>query len=466
MNGDELLFSDNLSEEELERLLAELEKEDSVDNTQGTDKQGQQTDHTKDRERPSATQPLTKKVVEPNSKPINRSDDWVNQLLDDDESKDDRIGDIQNKEELALKEDAGLDLSDFNLETDFDLGATDITNQNKESTTNENASLDNGLTALNLDDEWDSFEVPEVVQEPELLEESVVITGNVLKTETDLADNNLQSNNLQDNHPQSNNLEGENLQGTELDVVFDTELTDTNEVERSSPSISITVGKPQKESEFPMVDTVNNDTQEQTIQVQGQAIHEQADITENANKTDQISRTKISPNLDKFINNDIKVTDAKVEIVQKSAVVEEHQSADLVKDKLAERRQQDNDSNLPIIHPNVKKNTDKLEYLKESHELQDAVDHIQGQIKIIKKQLRAIKDNLYDLTDASADMISQTRHLQKRCKDDFSVSYEQMHQLREQIIQTRKDIGDLPSKLDLVEEAMETDLYTAETRNL
>ncbi len=536
MRGDELLFSDNLTEEELERLLAELEKEDSVDGEQtkndtinSSTPSTNQSIHLQKEQHPSVTQPLTKKVIEHQSKPIDRSDDWVAELLDDEtasnEAKDvstssqNSTPDIEipntqgataqkstknsasnlTTDDCIAEQSIALDLSDFDLESDFnldDVSSSDIKlNVNTKSDTTDNSN--DILSNLDISEEWDNFEIPEV-------EAPAIITGNVLH------DNSRKKTTAVNSQADTNTLDNQSLSDKNS---IETEQSDNHLVDNGTQEIQVQETQTQKVKLQDDKTQKEDSTKLSAPNISISVSKEQAPKTEEnyhqdselASPTDHI-KTKITPNLDKFIKEAQEVQQAVVqeEIVIEEPIIDKDLIAEpiagestiekpiieapaevaMVKETVVEEFTKTNVEETPTqplqpaqplnnkelddtqAQPTTTKIMQEPDYLKYSESLQNSVAHIQTQIKALKMQLRIIKDTLYDLTDTSAEMISQTRNLQKHCKDDFSVSYEQMHQLREQIIQTRKDIGDLPSKLDLVEEAMETDLYAAETRNL
>lgn len=89
---------------------------------------------------------------------------------------------------------------------------------------------------------------------------------------------------------------------------------------------------------------------------------------------------------------------------------------------------------------------------------------VSADMQSFKSQLHQITLQFHELGTLSSRLMQQLRHLQSDSNDDFSVTYEQMLELRSHLVATKKQASDLPSLLDVAEEALESEMYVAQTR--
>lgn len=91
-------------------------------------------------------------------------------------------------------------------------------------------------------------------------------------------------------------------------------------------------------------------------------------------------------------------------------------------------------------------------------------EQISADMHSFKTQLHQLTLQFHELGTLSSRLVQQLRHLQSNSTEDFSVTYEQMLELRSHLVDTKKQASDLPSLLDVAEEALESDMYVAQTR--
>jgi|26BtaG_2_1085354.scaffolds.fasta_scaffold06010_3 hypothetical protein len=91
-------------------------------------------------------------------------------------------------------------------------------------------------------------------------------------------------------------------------------------------------------------------------------------------------------------------------------------------------------------------------------------EQISADMHSFKTQLHQLTLQFHELGTLSSQLVQQLRHLQSNSTEDFSVTYEQMLELRSHLVDTKKQASDLPSLLDVAEEALESDMYVAQTR--
>jgi len=91
-------------------------------------------------------------------------------------------------------------------------------------------------------------------------------------------------------------------------------------------------------------------------------------------------------------------------------------------------------------------------------------EQVSADMHSFKTQLHQLTLQLHELGTLSSRLVQQLRHLQSHSTEDFSVTYEQMLELRSHLVATKKQASDLPSLLDVAEEALESDMYLAQTR--
>lgn len=100
----------------------------------------------------------------------------------------------------------------------------------------------------------------------------------------------------------------------------------------------------------------------------------------------------------------------------------------------------------------------------ESPEIQQVSQQIASDLLQLKTHMHLLTLQFHELGNLSSRLMSQLRQLQSGSADDFSITYEQMHELRRQLVTTKQQAGTMPSLLDLVEEALESELFVAQTR--
>ncbi|CAM4006622.1 hypothetical protein PSAR109036_04095 [Psychrobacter arenosus] len=91
-------------------------------------------------------------------------------------------------------------------------------------------------------------------------------------------------------------------------------------------------------------------------------------------------------------------------------------------------------------------------------------EQVSADMHSFKTQLHHLTLQFHELSTLSSRLVQQLRHLQSNSTEDFSVTYEQMLELRSHLVDTKKQASDLPSLLDVAEEALESDMYVAQTR--
>lgn len=116
-------------------------------------------------------------------------------------------------------------------------------------------------------------------------------------------------------------------------------------------------------------------------------------------------------------------------------------------------------SNLPVRPAPVQKLP-----LTQSSALKQTVSLIELEMQQLQALCHQMMPQFDQLSNLSANLIKHLRQLQRDSSDDFSISYEQIHDLRKQIVAARQQATLLPSLLDIADEALESELYIAETR--
>jgi hypothetical protein len=91
-------------------------------------------------------------------------------------------------------------------------------------------------------------------------------------------------------------------------------------------------------------------------------------------------------------------------------------------------------------------------------------EQVSADMQSFKSQLHQLTLQFHELGTLSSRLMQQLRHLQSDSTDDFSVTYEQMLELRSHLVATKKQASNLPSLLDVAEEALESEMYVAQTR--
>lgn len=89
------------------------------------------------------------------------------------------------------------------------------------------------------------------------------------------------------------------------------------------------------------------------------------------------------------------------------------------------------------------------------------LEKIQTDIDELKRKLHAMSTEYYNAATDSATLIGQLRELESGTADDFTGTYTQARELRKILIDARKLFTELPITIDMLEEALETDLYAA-----
>lgn len=92
----------------------------------------------------------------------------------------------------------------------------------------------------------------------------------------------------------------------------------------------------------------------------------------------------------------------------------------------------------------------------------DAFNNIDDQLRSFKQQMQEIGEQSNALHELSSKMMADLRQLQQTGANDFSITYEQMYQLQDGLLATRRAYNALPNFYDSVTQAWENDLYTAQ----
>lgn len=103
--------------------------------------------------------------------------------------------------------------------------------------------------------------------------------------------------------------------------------------------------------------------------------------------------------------------------------------------------------------------------LSDSAELQHISEQVSSEMLQLKTHLHLLTLQFHELGNISARLMKHLRSLQSDCVDDFSITYEQMLELRSHLVATKQQAGTMPSLLDLAEEALESEMYVAQLRN-
>ena len=118
----------------------------------------------------------------------------------------------------------------------------------------------------------------------------------------------------------------------------------------------------------------------------------------------------------------------------------------------------------PVEQPDIAPLPTATLRLNDSAELQQTSQQVTSDILQLKSHLHLLTLQFHELSNVTARVMNALRQLQSGCKDDFSVTYEQMQELRSQLVSSKQQAGQLPSLLDLVEEALESEMYVAQMR--
>ena len=100
----------------------------------------------------------------------------------------------------------------------------------------------------------------------------------------------------------------------------------------------------------------------------------------------------------------------------------------------------------------------------ETPDTQQLSEQVSADLQSFKAQLHQLTLQFHELGNLSSRLMQQLRYLQSNSTEDFSVTYEQMLELRSHLVTTKKQASDLPSLLDVAEEALESDMFVAQTR--
>ncbi len=466
MSHEDILFSDNLTEEELNQLLKELEEEEIHE------KEANKTDSNAiDKDKTNQLEQVTSIVSDDSlDNVVNSTDDWTAQLLLDDENEQKTVKVVEKiatekVEELDLSMDKNEEIeSTNNLPSeneviDFDLADLSMdVDEFLDSNTLNSDFLDtmdglekNKIINITDDEKTEEHEMTEVLIDSDSdhanLDHANEVANATTESEKTITDTQVEPELVKPKLVKPKLVQAKELLESKERADASSTQENTNEntesiVQKSGRVVvSITRSKPKKE--LPV-------KQEKLAKPE-----ESGDREDSEEQKQQTVKTKISPNLDTLsVANQEQESSTESNIGTKTKIKTETKD-DATADK---------SMNKPIIDKPTSEVSRELQFLQSSQELLDLSENINQQIRTLKSALKHITDVFGEFSDMSADMIANTRQLQHNSKDDFSISYEQMHELRSQIISTRKHIGDLPSMLDLVEEAMESDLYVAETR--
>ncbi|MDO5769391.1 MAG: hypothetical protein Q4P13_07795, partial [Psychrobacter sp.] len=102
--------------------------------------------------------------------------------------------------------------------------------------------------------------------------------------------------------------------------------------------------------------------------------------------------------------------------------------------------------------------------LVDSVELQHISDQVNSEMLQLKTHLHLITLQFHELGNISARLMKHLRALQSDSSDDFSITYEQMLEVRSHLVAAKQQAGEMPSLLDLAEEALESEMYVAQLR--
>ena len=81
-----------------------------------------------------------------------------------------------------------------------------------------------------------------------------------------------------------------------------------------------------------------------------------------------------------------------------------------------------------------------------------------------RQQMKLLANQADEFYAISSSLIAKIRNLQNQGDDDFSITYEQVYQLRGCMMATKRAFNEIPNFFDVAEQAWENDLYTAQMR--
>ena len=81
-----------------------------------------------------------------------------------------------------------------------------------------------------------------------------------------------------------------------------------------------------------------------------------------------------------------------------------------------------------------------------------------------RQQMKLLANQADEFYAISSSLIAKIRDLQNQGDDDFSITYEQVYQLRGCMMATKRAFNEIPNFFDVAEQAWENDLYTAQMR--
>lgn len=107
--------------------------------------------------------------------------------------------------------------------------------------------------------------------------------------------------------------------------------------------------------------------------------------------------------------------------------------------------------------------TDKPSLTKGTNTMTDAtqIEKIQSDIDELKRKVHSMSSEYFTAATDSAALIAQVREFDGNTSADFTGTYNQVRELRKILIDARKLFTQLPITLDMLEEALETDLYAS-----
>lgn len=186
-------------------------------------------------------------------------------------------------------------------------------------------------------------------------------------------------------------------------------------------------------------------------------------------KTDKMFPNNPEPNQkpqEIIVDTDVQIESDKPKIehenlIDKPQSIDKHKKSMQNIKNLQEKSEENFDLNCEL-NKNSTKNHDKNEIKKtDNHCLTEQINEIRQQIDALKTQFLKMNGKFLIINDFSTKLIKNVRNLPIEEHTSYYSTHQQAHKLRHQLINTRKNFIELASLLELVEEALDSDIYTS-----
>lgn len=426
----ETVFSDDLPEEELEKLLAEMTDDDK---------------------------PKSAKESEKTELSLSSDDDNPTmQLVLDNESYHQQD---KKNEQISVDRANGLELTlaDDN-ELVIDKQKSDIEKTDEKSVATE-ISINQGLTfALDDDKTETTAEIPEK-------EETISVKN---------ADEGLELT-LDDDKPANEVTYDENDESwSESQAVSELVDKDVVKTETSSNDNQTEVEQDTKNQQDIIIPVLRKTTLSSTINIEEIKKLSEASKAKKMLSTQEVTNKIDDKPVEKPLSNEvIEPTNVQSEAhltLSVDAPVKDDTALVKPKAGVNSKKMTETKTNPPIEPPAIsmisggtlpKSNTSQGNFVMND----DSIQNVKQQISTLQSQLHELSGQFFLANETSAKLISQVRELQLDDKTSYQATYEQAHELRTKIITSRKQFMELTSLLDLVEEALAGDVYNKQTKS-